>query len=153
MVVINQHKSIFQMRSWMSTLWVQSLAVCLWRSDTSEEAVPQAEPLHLRLFFLLPSPFFSLCCLWEHPQCAYITTYQLIPPSCCLCPESPASVCAPGALSVCLSLQEYLSPSLCIHVWIYCSCCPLPSPDTLLNVRLRHRVGAEGALRLTVFCR
>lgn len=68
-VVINQHKSIFQMRSWMTTLWVQSLAVCLWHSDTSEEAVPHPEPLCISgLFFLLPSAFFSLCHLWECPS-------------------------------------------------------------------------------------
>lgn len=56
------------------------------------------------------------------PQCAYIATYQLIPPSHQLIPPSHQLI--PGSRSlcvlpwgpVCLSLQEYLSPSLCIHV-------------------------------------
>ena len=131
MVVINQHKSIFQMRSWMSTLWVQSLAVCLWRSDTSEEAVPQAEALHLRLFFLLPSPLFSLCRLWERPVCLH-NNLPADPPSCSLCPAL-LPLCAPPepSLSVCPSRGASLHHSASTSESAAPASCPPPAHSSM----------------------
>ena len=69
----------------------------------------------------------SLSVVCENGWCLYVTTCQLTPPAApSLPPLLPVSL-AHWTLSVCLSLCEYLSPSLCVHVCFCYSCRP---PDT-----------------------
>lgn len=58
-------------------------------------------------------PFLLSLSSVRTPRCAYITTYQLIPPSCSLCPASPASVRPRSA--VCLSFPSGVPLSIALH--------------------------------------
>lgn len=153
------------MRSWMTTFWVQSPAVCLWHSDTSEEAVPHRASLHLRALLSPCPPLSSLSVICENALVCLPTAYQLSsplppadPPPTSWSPPPPADpslllpLCAP--VGACLSVFPSGNASLHHSASMSESTTPpVPCPsDTLLNVR-PSGVGSESALRLTVFCR
>lgn len=125
--------------------------VCLWCSDQSEAAGPKS-------WASLSSILTPQC--FPHPALASPPCLLKCPvhtePRATLLPHPPSRqsllLCVRPWHPLCLSLHEYLFPSLCVRVWLCGSYCP-PAPYTFLNLRLCCWVESEGALRFTVFCR